>query len=400
MMKALLLENIHPGAARILRDGGMEVIQEKGSLPEADLATALRGVSILGIRSRTQIPRSVFEQSRDLLAVGAFCIGTEQIDLQAASLHGVAVFNAPYSNTRSVAEMTIAEIVFLIRHLFDKAVNSHKGIWDKSAEHAREVRGKRLGIVGFGNIGSQVSTLAEAMGMDVCYYDVVDKLSIGNATRVRTLDELLTSADVVTIHVDGKLSNTNLIGARELALMKPGGILLNLSRGHVVDLEALAAAIRGGHIAGAAIDVFPAEPKSAHERLASPLQGLPNVLLTPHVAGSTEEAQENIAEFVSHKVLAFARTGNTSTSINFPRINVQRSDDSSAHRLLHVHANVPGVLSDINGILAKNNVNVLAQYLRTNEQIGYVIADVDREYRESLIEDLMQVPHTIRVRLL
>jgi len=399
-MKVLLLENIHPGAARILSDGGIEVRTEKGSLAERDLAAALKGVSILGIRSRTQIPRSVFEQADDLLAVGAYCIGTEQIDLPAASLRGVAVFNAPYSNTRSVAEMTIAEIIFLIRRLFDKAVNSHRGIWDKSAEQAREARGKKLGIVGFGNIGSQVSTLAEAMGMDVYYYDIVDKLSIGNATRVRTLDELLATADVITIHVDGKTSNTNLIGAREFEIMKPGVILLNLSRGHVVDLEALAAAIRGGRVSGAAVDVFPSEPKNPNERLVSPLQGLPNVLLTPHVAGSTEEAQENIAEFVSHKVLSFARTGNTSTSINFPRINVLRSDDTSSHRLLHVHQNVPGVLSDINGILAKNNVNVLAQYLRTNEQIGYVIADVDKQYKESLIDDLKQVPHTIRVRLL
>jgi D-3-phosphoglycerate dehydrogenase len=399
-MKTLLLESIHASAISTLEKYKMHVVSEKGSLLEHDLISALEGVSILGIRSRTQVSRCVLENARDLIAVGAYCIGTNQIDLDAASLHGVAVFNAPYSNTRSVAELVIAEIVFLIRHLYDKVVGAHQGAWDKSSEKAREVRGKKLGIIGFGNIGSQVSTLAEAMGMDVCYYDIVDKLSIGNTTRVPALHELLRNSDVVTIHVDGNPANRDLIGEKEFKVMKDGVFLLNLSRGHVVNIEALARNLKSGKVSGAAVDVFPDEPKDGKEPFHTPLQGLPNVILTPHIGGSTEEAQEDIAEFVSTKLLDYVNTGNTFTSVNFPKINVPKTDDSHLHRLLHVHKNVPGVLSQINGIFAKNNVNVLSQYLRTNELIGYVIADVDKEYKESLFEDLQRVDHTIRVRIL
>lgn len=399
-MKTLLLENVHPGAVERLQGNGLGVVCEKKALAEAELVSALKGASLLGIRSRTQITSRVLEQSPDLLAIGAFCIGTNQIDLHAASLRGVAVFNAPYSNTRSVAELVIAEIIFLIRRLHDKVVRAHQGAWDKSAENAREVRGKKLGIVGFGNIGSQISTLAEAFGMDVYYYDVVDKLRIGNATRVSSLEELLQLADVVTIHVDGNPANKNLIGEKELALMKDGSILLNLSRGYVVDLNALAHHVKSGKIAGAAIDVFPEEPKDGREPFKSPLQSLPNVILTPHIGGSTEEAQENIADFVSNKLLDYVRTGSTFTSVNFPRISLPKADNGQSHRLLHVHKNVPGVLSQINGIFGKNNVNVLSQYLRTNELIGYAIADVDKEYKDSLFEDLQRVAHTIKVRIL
>jgi D-3-phosphoglycerate dehydrogenase / 2-oxoglutarate reductase len=399
-MKTLLLENIHPSAAEMLVHNGMQVESVKNALDEKTLIAKLDGVSILGIRSGTQITNRVLDQAKDLLAIGAYCIGTNQIDLNAASLHGVAVFNAPYSNTRSVAELVIAEIIILIRHLYDKIVKAHQGVWDKTAENAREVRGKKLGIIGFGNIGSQVSTLAESMGMDVYYYDVVDKLSIGNATRVTTLKELLNIAQIITIHVDGNPANANLIDEEEFSAMNDGVILLNLSRGHIVNVEALAKNLKTGKVAGAAIDVFPKEPKNAKETFSSPLRGLPNVLLTPHIGGSTEEAQDNIAHFVSSKLFEYVHAGGTFTSVNFPRISLPETDGTQSHRLLHVHRNVPGVLSHINGIFAKNNVNVLSQYLRTNELIGYAIADVDREYKDSLFHDLESVDNTIRVRIL
>jgi D-3-phosphoglycerate dehydrogenase len=398
-MKTLLLENIHPVAVSGLKACGMDVVTEKTSLDEHDLVDRLEGVSILGIRSRTRITARVLEKAKSLQAIGAYCIGTNQIDLDAASLRGVAVFNAPYSNTRSVAELVIAEIIFLIRRLHDKVVQAHKGVWDKSAENAREVRGKKLGIIGYGNIGSQVSTLAEGMGMDVYYYDVVDKLTIGNATKVATLPELLRIANVITIHVDGNPMNKNLIDEEQFRLMTDGVILLNLSRGHVVNIDALARHLKSGKVTGAAVDVFPDEPKEAKEPFISPLQGLPNVLLTPHIGGSTEEAQENIADFVSSKLVDYLQSGSTFTSVNFPRINLPKADGSQTHRLLHVHRNVPGVLSQINGIFAKNNVNVLSQLLRTNELIGYAIADVDKEYKDSLFEDLVRVDHTIKVRI-
>jgi D-3-phosphoglycerate dehydrogenase len=398
-MKTLLLENVHAGAVARLERLGAQVVSAKRSLDEDELISALQGVSILGIRSRTCISSRVLENARDLIAIGAYCIGTNQIDLRAASLAGVSVFNAPYSNTRSVAELVIAEIIFLIRRLHDKVVRAHQGAWDKSTENAREVRGKKLGIIGFGNIGSQVSILAEAMGMDVYYYDVVDKLCIGNATRLATLEDLLKVANVITIHVDGNPANVNLIDDEEFAVMNDGVLLLNLSRGNVVNVDALARNIKSGKVAGAAIDVFPDEPKDGNKPFVTPLQGLPNVLLTPHIGGSTEEAQENIAEFVSDKLVDYVRTGSTFTSVNFPRINLPRADGSQTHRLLHVHHNVPGVLSQINGIFGKNNVNVISQYLRTNEQIGYAIADVDKEYKDSLFDDLLKVSHTIRVRI-
>ncbi len=398
-MKTLLLENIHPIGVELLEKAGMEVTSRKGSLSESELIEALKGVAILGIRSRTEVTRKVLEHAPDLMVIGAFCIGTNQIDLEAASHHGVAVFNAPFSNTRSVAELVIAEIIFLVRRLYDKVVKAHQGAWDKSGENAREVRGKKLGIIGFGNIGSQVSVLAEAMGMDVYYHDIVDKLAMGNATRLSNLQELLKVSDVITIHVDGNPANKNLIGDREFELMKNGVFLLNLSRGHVVNIEALARNVQNGRVAGAALDVFPNEPRDGKEPLMTPLQGLPNVLLTPHIGGSTEEALENIAGFVSQKLLDYLQTGSTYTSVNFPKINLPKPDDSQTHRLLHVHQNVPGVLSEINGIFAKNNVNVVSQYLRTNELIGYAIADVDREYKESLFDDLQKVQKTIRVRI-
>lgn len=397
-MKALLLENIHPCANEVLKEKGVEIETHNGSLSEDELIEALKGVSLLGIRSRTYLTKKVFDNAPDLLAVGAYCIGTNQISLDSASMKGVAVFNAPYSNTRSVAEIVIAEIIFLIRRLHDKIVKAHEGVWDKSAENARELRGKKLGIIGYGNIGSQVSMLAEAMGMDVYYYDVVDKLTIGNAKRMSFLEDLLRIADVITVHVDGNPTNRNLIGRKEFEIMKDGVTLLNLSRGFVVDVEALKENILSGKVAGASLDVFPEEPKDANEKFVSPLQNLPNVLLTPHIGGSTEEAQYNIGEFVSNKLLEYVYTGSTFTSVNFPKIQLPSISD--VHRLLHVHENVPGVLSQINTIFARNDVNVVSQYLRTNEKIGYVIADVDTKYKESLFEDLKQVVRTIKVRIL
>lgn len=396
-MKALLIENVHPAAVEYLKDKGYEVETSSKGLGENELIEALRGVSLLGIRSRTQVTSRVLECSKDLLTVGAYCIGVNQIDLEAASLNGVAVFNAPYSNTRSVAEIAIAEIIFLIRKLYDKINKAHQGVWDKSSDNAREVRGKKLGIIGYGNIGSQVSMLAEMIGMNVYYYDIVDKLTIGNATRVSSLESLLKIADVVTVHVDGNNSNTNLIGDKEFEMMKDGVIFLNLSRGFVVDVDALCNNIKSGKVAGAGIDVFPVEPKSSDEKFYSPLQNLPNVLITPHIGGSTEEAQLSIGEFVTNKMVEYIKTGTTYSSVNFPKIQLPSVKDS--HRLLHVHRNVPGVLSQINSIFARNSVNVLSQYLRTNETIGYVIADVDTNYKDALFEDLKKVDNTIKVRI-
>jgi D-3-phosphoglycerate dehydrogenase len=396
-MKALLLENIHPVAVDIIKKKGFEVESYAKSLGEDELISAIKGVQMLGIRSRTQITPRVLESTKDLLSIGAYCIGVNQIDLIAASLNGVAVFNAPYSNTRSVAEIAIAEIIFLIRKLYDKINKAHQGIWDKSCDNAHEVRGKKLGIIGYGSIGSQVSMLAEMIGMNVYYYDIVDKLTIGNATRMSSLESLLKVADVITVHVDGNHSNANLISEKEFEMMKDGVIFLNLSRGFVVDVNALKKYIDNGKIGGAAIDVFPVEPISAEEKFHSPLQNLPNVLLTPHIGGSTEEAQLNIGEFVANKSVEYVRTGSTYSSVNFPKIQLPSVKNS--HRLLHVHKNVPGVLSQINNIFARNSVNVLAQYLRTNETIGYVIADVDTNYKDDLFKDLQHVDNTIKVRI-
>jgi D-3-phosphoglycerate dehydrogenase len=398
IMKALFLENIHPYAEEILRRSGIDITSFSNSLSEAELIAQMEGTQFLGIRSRTQITNTLLENSPDLLAIGAYCIGTNQIDLDSASLKGVAAFNAPYSNTRSVAEIVIAEIIFLIRRLYEKIRYAHQGVWNKSADNTHEVRGRALGIIGYGNIGSQISMLAESMGMKVYYYDIIDKLTIGNAVRLSSLDELLKISDIITVHVDGNAANRNLIGAGEFSKMKNGVIFLNLSRGFIVDLEAMAANIKNGKIAGAAVDVFPEEPRSPDDKFFSPLQNLPNVLLTPHIGGNTEEAQYNIAEFVSNKLIEYFKTGSTFTSVNFPRI--QLPSLTGSHRLLHIHKNLPGVLSQINTIFARNSVNVESQFLRTNENIGYVVTDVDKKYKDSLLEDLKNVDHTIKVRIL
>jgi D-3-phosphoglycerate dehydrogenase / 2-oxoglutarate reductase len=401
-MNILLLENIHESGVRLLRNNdfgeAVEIHAHKQGLDEQELINALHGVSLLGIRSRTQVTERVLEHAPDLQAIGAFCIGTNQIDLDAAARRGIPVFNAPYSNTRSVAEMVIGEIIFLVRGLYAKISKLHAGQWDKSALNSHEVRGKTLGIIGFGNIGSQVSVLAESMGMRVCYYDVVERLAIGNAVKMASMDDVLKAADIVTIHVDGSPDNTNIIGDAEFTQMKDGAHFINLSRGFVVDLDALHTHLKSGKIAGAALDVFPKEPAGNEKTFLSPFQGMLNVLMTPHIGGSTEEAQYNIGEFVASKLHEYMSIGSTFAAVNFPRI--QLPPVKHTHRILHIHKNVPGVLSQLNGIFAANAVNVVAQYLRTDETIGYVIADVDAHYNDALLGDLQNVSNTIRVRIL
>lgn len=397
-MKVLLLENVHADAADRFRDEGYDVSVEKGALDEAQLAERLKGVHILGIRSKSQLGARALAGADRLLATAAYCIGTNQIDLAACSAKGVAVFNAPYSNTRSVVELAIGEIVALMRGLVDRNADAHAGRWAKTADGAREIRGKTLGIVGYGAIGSQLSVLAEALGMSVLYYDLAEKLAYGAARRARTLADLLAAADVVTLHVDGRSENHHLIGRAELALMKPGAILLNLSRGHVVDVAALADALKAGRVAGAGVDVFPEEPSANGEPFDTPLRGLPNVILTPHVGGSTEEAQAAIADFATERLLGFLHRGDTTFSVNLP--NVQLSEVSGAHRLLHLHRNRPGVLAGINGVLAEHGLNILAQHLKTTEDLGYVITDVDRDYPKDVTAVLKALPETLRFRLL
>ena len=396
--KALLLEGIHPHAAKALESAGFQVEIRSGTLGDREICKALRGVSLLGIRSQMRITRNLLSEAPDLLAVGAFCVGTNQIDAKACSEFGVVAFNAPYSNTRSVVELAVGEIIMLLRRVFELSSALHAGRWDKSAQGSFEIRGKKLGIVGYGNIGSQLSVLAEALGMQVYYYDIVEKLSLGNARKCRSLNELLRLADAVTLHVDGRAANRNLISDKELRAMKQGAVLLNLSRGQVVDLAALAKHLKRGHIAGAAIDVYPAEPASRVSKFHSELSGLRNVILTPHIGGSTLEAQRNIAEFVAARLIDYVGNGGTSGSVNFPPIELPTLQH--AHRLLHIHYNVPGILAKINGILAHHQINILGQYLKTNEQIGYVITDVNRRYDRSVTEKLAHVPQTIRFRVL
>lgn len=393
-----MLENIHQQAVKLFQEEGYQVEWLQGGLDEEELCERIKDVAILGIRSKTELTPKVLAQANKLIAVGAFCIGTNQIALKECMQKGVAVFNAPYSNTRSVVELAIGQMIMLIRGIVEKNRQMHQGIWDKSASNSFEIRGKKLGIVGYGNIGTQLSVLAEAMGMQVYFYDVVDKLALGNATKCQSLEELLRIADVVSLHVDGRKDNSKLIGAKELALMKPGAILLNLSRGFVVDIEALVVHLQSGHLAGASVDVFPYEPKTNQEPFESALRNLPNVILTPHIGGSTQEAQENIASFVPQKIIEYVNTGSTYGSVNLP--NLQLPAQKEAHRLLHIHKNTAGILANINRILAEHQINILGQYLKTNEEIGYVITDIDRAYDQELIAILKSTPHTIRFRVL
>lgn len=395
VVKALLLENIHPEATRLLADAGYEVENRRGALGEDDLIEALNGVTLLGIRSRTQVTERVLTSAPDLQAVGSFAIGTNQIDLTAAARAGIACFNAPYSNTRSVVELAMAEIVVLARHLTDKNTQMHAGVWDKSAAGAHEVRGRSLGLVGYGNIGSQLSVLAESFGMRVWFYDVVDKLAMGNAKRVDSLDELLATCETISVHVDGRPENTNLFGEAEFGRMRPRALFLNLSRGHVVDVPALAAAVRSGHIAGCALDVFPVEPRAAGEPFTCELQGLPNVILTPHVGGSTQEAQVDIGRYTAGKLIDFMNTGSTVMSVNLPQVQVPAQQ---GRRAIHIHRNVPGVLANLTRVLSSHQANIAFQALNTNSEIGYVVTDVTSA-APGLTRQLSEIPETIRVRV-
>jgi D-3-phosphoglycerate dehydrogenase len=395
-MKALLLENIHPDAERLLTERGIEVSSVKGALDQDELRTALPGVQLLGIRSKTNVTRAVLDQCPELLAIGAFCIGTNQIDIPAASRNGTAVFNAPFSNTRSVVELVIAEIISLARHLTDKNSAMHAGVWDKSAKGAHEVRGRTLGIVGYGNIGSQLSVVAEALGMRVLFYDVADKLALGNARRCDSLDELLREAETVSLHVDGRPGNAGLFGAEEFAKMRPRSLFLNLCRGIVVDHEALREHLLSGHIAGAAVDVFAEEPKAAGDHFSSGLQNLPNVILTPHIGGSTEEAQQDIGRFVAGKLREYATTGTSTMSVNLPQVQTDEAGNRS--RILHVHHNVPGVLATVNGVLADYGVNIESQVLSTRGDLGYVVTDVGGDLSPEVVEKLRGLSETVRLR--
>ncbi|MFZ9913809.1 MAG: phosphoglycerate dehydrogenase [Phycisphaerales bacterium] len=397
-MAALLLENIHADAAQRLRDEGYRVEAVSDALPEAELSRALKGVSLLGIRSKTRVTAAALAEADRLLAIGCFCIGTEQVDLAAAGARGVAVFNAPYSNTRSVVELAIGEIVMLFRRAVESDRILHAGSWRKSAQGCQEVRGKTLGIVGYGHIGSQLSVLAEAMGMQVLYHDIAEVMPLGNARKAKSLGDLLSRADAVSLHVDGRRENTNLIGERELRRMKAGAVLLNLSRGHIVDLAALALALRSGHLGGAAVDVFPAEPNSNKEPFDTPLRGIANVILTAHIGGSTAEAQQGIGAFVANRLVEHVNSGSTAGSVNLPEIALPPTP--RAHRFLHLHRNQPGVLAEINGILARRKINILGQSLRTSEAIGYVVTDVNKSYDDTVVDELRAVAGTIRFRVL
>ena len=394
----LLLENVHPIAVQLFEQEGFNVEIHKGALDEAELIEAIRDVSILGIRSKTQVTSGVLAHANKLMTIGAFCIGTNQIDLDAARQRGIAVFNAPYSNTRSVVELAIGEIIMLIRNIVPKSNLMHQGTWDKSAKNSFEVRGKKLGLVGYGNIGTQLSVVAEALGMEVYFYDTVDKLALGNARKCKTLDELLSIADIISLHTDGRKENKNLISYREFGLMKNGVIFLNLSRGHVVDIPALVDALERGKVIGAGVDVFPQEPKTNNEEFMSELRRQPNVILTPHIGGSTEEAQANIGQFVPGKLLEYINNGSTYGSVNFPELQLPLLHDS--HRLLHIHENVPGILARINNIFAQYHINIRGQYLKTDESIGYVITDIAKEYADEVIGELKNIDKTIKFRLL
>lgn len=397
-IKVLLLENVHPIGVELLKEEGYQVEVVSSAMTEDELCEKIKSVSILGIRSKTNVTKKVLENANRLIAIGAFCIGTNQIDLETCQEKGIAVFNAPFSNTRSVVEMAIAEIIFLMRNFFDKSVGMHQGRWDKSASGSFEIRGKKLGIVGYGNIGAQLSVLAENMGMNVFYYDVIEKLALGNATKVDTLEELLKTCDIISLHVDGRKDNKCLIDSSKINMMKKGAILVNLSRGHVVEIPALKEAIESGHLSGCAVDVFPEEPKNNSEPFQSELIGLPNTILTPHIGGSTLEAQENIARFVPGKIMEYINTGNTFNSVNFPNIQLPFLKD--AHRLIHIHQNEPGVLAKINQVLAGYEINIVGQYLKTNEKIGYVITDIDKAYTKEAIDALKGISGTIRFRIL
>lgn len=397
-MNVLLLEGIHKQAQQALESEGFPVETLKRSIGEEELKQRIGETYILGIRSKTKLTPSTFSEAKRLLVVGAFCIGTEQIDLAAASQRGIAVFNDEFSSTRSVAELALIQAGTLLRRLPEKNAQIHRGLWDKSAEGSRELRGRTLGIIGYGKIGSQLSVLAESLGMQVIFYNTSETLALGNAKKAESMEEVLNAADVISVHVDGRPSNRNLIGANQFEIMRDGAIFIDLSRGFVTDQEALAEYLKTGKLKGAAIDVHRVEPEGNSEEFASPLQGLNNTILTPHIGGSTVEAQEDIARFVSGKIINFINVGDTQLSVNYPEIQLPPQPD--AHRFLHLHRNVPGVMAEINAIFGQRGINILGQYLQTRGDLGYVITDVNREYDKEVVRQLKRVAGTIKFRVL
>lgn len=398
-IKFLLLEGVHQSAVDTLKAAGYSNIEyHPKALPEDELKASIADAHFVGLRSRTQLTADIFASAKKLIAVGCFCIGTNQVDLNAALEQGVVVFNAPYSNTRSVAELVIAEAILLLRGIAEKNALAHRGIWRKSAAGSFEIRGKILGIIGYGSIGMQLGVIAESLGMQVKFYDPVNKLPLGNAAQVNSLTELLGKSDIVSLHVPENPSTKNLMGETELAQMKKGGILLNAARGTVVDIDALAASLESGHLAGAAVDVFPVEPRSNDDEFISPLRQFDNVFLTPHIGGSTMEAQENIGMEVAEKLAKYSDNGTSISSVNFPEVALP--SHPGKHRLLHTHRNVPGVLSAINQVFAEHDINIGAQYLQTNDKIGYVVMDIDETYSELALDKLREIESTIRCRVL
>lgn len=398
-IRILLLEGVHPSAVETLqRDGYTNIEQHKKALPTEELKIAIAKAHFVGIRSRTQLTEDVLTAAKKLVAIGCFCIGTNQVDLSAATKRGIVVFNAPFSNTRSVAELVIAEAILLLRGVAAKNASAHRGEWLKSALNSFEIRGKTLGIVGYGNIGMQLGIIAEGLGMQVQFYDVVNKLPLGNARQVHSLDQLLSSSEVVSLHVPETQSTQDMIGAKQLAKMKQGSIFINASRGTVVDIDALADTLESGKLGGAAIDVFPIEPRSNDDEFISPLRRFDNVILTPHIGGSTVEAQANIGMEVAEKLARYSDNGTTISSVNFPEVALP--EHAGSHRLLHIHHNVPGIMSAINSVFSETKVNVSAQFLQTNEAIGYVVIDVDAAYSDKALEKLAEIEGTIRCRVL
>lgn len=398
-IRFLLLEGVHQSAVKTLNEAGYTNIEYlKTSLSEEELIEKIKDVHFIGIRSRTQLTAKVFDAATRLQAVGCFCIGTNQVDLTAALIKGVPVFNAPYSNTRSVAELVIGQTILLLRGIPEKNALAHRGVWQKLATGSYETRGKKLGLIGYGNIGSQLSVLAESMGMKVFLYDIVTKLPLGNATQLSSMKELMQTCDVISLHVPETPQTEKMIGAEQLEWMKKGSILINASRGTVVDIEALAAALESGHLAGAAVDVFPVEPHSNDEEFVSPLRKFENCILTPHIGGSTMEAQENIGFEVAEKLIRYSDNGSSQTSVNFPEVALP--SHPGMHRLLHIHQNVPGVMSQINQIFSASGINIRSQYLQTNDKIGYVVMDIDEKDSDIALDKLNDVNGTIRCRVL
>ncbi|MBD1568931.1 MULTISPECIES: phosphoglycerate dehydrogenase [Aliivibrio] len=398
-IKILLLEGLHPSCVEVFQaDGYTNIEYHKGSLSEEELLEAVKDVHFIGLRSRTQLTQEVFDAANKLVAVGCFCIGTNQVDLKAAAKRGIPVFNAPFSNTRSVAELVLGQILLLLRGIPEKNALAHRGIWKKSADASFEARGKRLGIIGYGHIGTQLGILAENLGMRVYYYDIENKLSLGNATQIPTMSELLNKCDVISLHVPETAGTKDMMGAEEFARMKPGAIFINAARGTVVKIQDLCDALESGHLGGAAVDVFPVEPKTNADPFESPLQKFDNVILTPHVGGSTQEAQENIGVEVAGKLTKYSDNGSTLSSVNFPEVSLPEHTDTS--RLLHIHENRPGILTQINSIFANEGINIAAQYLQTSTDMGYVVIDVETARAEEALVQLKAIEGTIRARIL